>query len=188
MTSTSGTPAATTDLSPSSDTAAYRRALGHVPTSVAVVTAKGTSGPVGMTVGSFTSVSLDPPLITFFVDLSSKTWPALYASDHFGVNILGHDQVDLCRAFSRPSEDRFSGVDWRLSERGIPLLDGAIVILECTRVKVDLIGDHYQVVGRVDSMRLQATDPPLVFLHGKFVNMEHLRNATTQRQVTSDDC
>ena len=167
---------ATADLSPANDSAAYRRALGHVPTSVAVVTAKGLSGPVGMTVGSFTSVSLDPPLITFFVDLSSKTWPGMYASDHFGVNILGHDQVDLCRAFSRSSEDRFSGISWRESQHGIPVLDEAIVTLECTRVKVDIIGDHYQIVGRVDSMRLQATDPPLVFLHGKFVNMDHLRD------------
>lgn len=170
---------------PSADSAAYRKALGHVPTSVSVITAYANSGPVGMTVGSFTSVSLDPPLITFFVDLSSTTWPSLYASDHFAVNVLGHDQVELCRAFSRPSADRFSGVDWRLSESNVPLLEGAILLLECTRVKVDVIGDHYQVVGRVDSMRLQATDPPLVFLHGKFLNMDHLKE--TPELTSSND-
>ncbi|MFF9803100.1 flavin reductase family protein, partial [Streptomyces rochei] len=83
LTAQQGTPAA-------DDAADYRHALGHVPTSVAVVTASARSGlPVGMTVGSFTSVSLDPPLIAFFVDRSSKTWPRLYEASRFGVNILG---------------------------------------------------------------------------------------------------
>ncbi|MEH0580380.1 MULTISPECIES: flavin reductase family protein [Streptomyces] len=157
---------ATTD-----DPVDYRRALGHVPTSVAVVTASVRSGPVGMTVGSFTSVSLDPPLITFFVDRSSKTWPRLYEASRFGVNILGHGHSELCKAFSRRSEDRFLDVDWHMSARGLPLLDEAIVTLECTRFKVDLIGDHYQVVGRVESLELRATDPPLIFLRGGFLDL-----------------
>ncbi|WP_409468957.1 flavin reductase family protein [Streptomyces sp. HC307] len=153
------------------DAVDYRRVLGHVPTSVAVVTANARSGPVGMTVGSFTSVSLDPPLVAFFVDRSSRTWPRLYEASHFGVNILGHGHSALCRAFSRRSEDRFLDVEWSVSDRGVPLLDEAIVTLECTRFKVDLIGDHYQVVGRVESMELRATDPPLIFLRGGFVDM-----------------
>ncbi|WP_145766186.1 flavin reductase family protein [Streptomyces brevispora] len=154
------------------DAAAYRRVLGHVPTSVAVVTATGRSGrPVGMTVGSFTSVSLDPPLIAFFVDQASSTWPHLYAADHFGVSILGHAQSELCRAFSRRSQDRFEGVDWHMSGLGVPLLSDAIVTLECTRAKIDLIGDHYQVVGRVEAMELRAPNPPLIFLQGGFVDM-----------------
>ncbi|MCX4642021.1 MULTISPECIES: flavin reductase family protein [unclassified Streptomyces] len=155
------------------DAAVYRRVLGHVPTSVAVVTATGRSGrPVGMTVGSFTSVSLDPPLVAFFVDQASSTWPHLYAADHFGVSILGHAQSELCRAFSRRSEDRFVGVDWHTSDLGVPLLSEAIVTLECSRAKIDLIGDHYQVVGRVESMELRASNPPLIFLQGGFVDMD----------------
>ncbi|MFI5719576.1 flavin reductase family protein [Nocardia sp. NPDC051750] len=161
-------------LTPVGDSAVYRKALGHVPTSVAIVTGAGRPGPVGMTVGSFTSVSLDPPLITFFVGRGSSTWLKLYAGDHFGVNILGHDQGELCRAFSRPVEDRFAGVAWRRSALGVPLLEAAIVNLECTRVRVDVIGDHYQVVGRVESLRLQATDPPLIFLRGGFIDLDHL--------------
>lgn len=153
------------------DATDYRRVLGHVPTSVAIVTANARSGPVGLTVGSFTSVSLDPPLIAFFVDRSSRTWPRLYEVSCFGVNILGYGQSELCRAFSRRSEDRFVGVDWSKSARGVPLLDEAIVSLECTRFKVDLIGDHYQVVGRVESLELRATDPPLIFLRGGFVDL-----------------
>ncbi|MEH0639535.1 MULTISPECIES: flavin reductase family protein [Streptomyces] len=165
LTAQQGSPAAT------DNPVDYRRALGHVPTSVAVVTASARSGPVGMTVGSFTSVSLDPPLIAFFVDRSSKTWPRLYEASHFGVNVLGHGHGELCKAFSRRSEDRFLDVDWHLSARGLPLLDEAIVTMECTRFKVDLIGDHYQVVGRVESLELRATDPPLIFLRGGFLDL-----------------
>ncbi|XVQ09652.1 flavin reductase family protein [Spirillospora sp. CA-255316] len=169
---TSTTVAATLrHLASMTDKSDYRRALGHVPTSVAVVTAHGRSGPAGMTVGSFTSVSLEPPLIAFFVDRSSTTWPRLYEADYFGVNILGYGQSELCKAFSRRGEDRFKGVEWRRSEHGAPLLDDAIVTLECTRFKVDLIGDHYQVVGRVESLELRATDPPLIFLRGGFVDL-----------------
>lgn len=156
---------------PAGDATDYRRVLGHVPTSVAVVTANVRSGPVGMTVGSFTSVSLDPPLVAFFVDRSSKTWPRLYEASHFGINILGNGHSALCQAFSRRAEDRFLDVDWKASARGVPLLDEAIVTLECTRFKVDLIGDHYQVVGQVEAMELRATDPPLIFLRGGFVDM-----------------
>lgn len=158
-------------MGPVSDPADYRKVLGHVPTSVAIVTADGRSGPAGMTVGSFTSVSLDPPLIAFFVDRSSSTWPRLYESDHFGVNVLGQDHADLCKAFSRRSDDRFDGVAWHASALGVPLLEDAIVNLECTRVKVDVIGDHFQVVGRVESLELRATNPPLIFLRGGFVDM-----------------
>jgi 3-hydroxy-9,10-secoandrosta-1,3,5(10)-triene-9,17-dione monooxygenase reductase component len=150
--------------------AAYRRVLGHVPTCVAVVTGTTRSGIIGLTVGSFTSVSLDPPLITFFVDRSSRTWPRLYELDHFGVSILGSDQRELCAAFSRRSEDRFVGVDWSMSDRGIPLLDDAVVRLECSRFKIDLLGDHYQVVGRVESLELGIPDLPLIFLRGGFLD------------------
>ncbi|MCR3721993.1 MULTISPECIES: flavin reductase family protein [Prauserella salsuginis group] len=154
------------------DTDAYRRALGHVPTSVAVITGRTRSGPVGMTIGSFTSVSLDPPLIAFYVALGSSTWKRLHGSDRFGVNVLGHAQRNLCAAFSRRGVDRFDGVAWQSSEDGPPLLDDAIVTLECSRFKIDPIGDHYQVVCHVDSLELRADDPPLIFLRGGFVAMD----------------
>ncbi|WP_327099027.1 flavin reductase family protein [Nocardia vinacea] len=159
------------DTEPAAAPIDYRRALGHVPTSVAVVTAATRSGPVGMTIGSFTSVSLDPPLIAFFIDRSSRSWPRLYGASRFGVNILGHNQSEVCRTFSRPSDDRFHDVGWSESVNGVPLLDEAIVALECTRFKVDLIGDHYQVVGRVETLELRASEPPLIFLRGGFVDL-----------------
>ncbi|MGO4586750.1 flavin reductase family protein [Arthrobacter sp. 2RAF6] len=106
----------------------------YVPTPVAIVTAMTDEGPVGMTVGSFTSVSLSPTLVTFFVDVSSTTWPRLKAALSFTINILGHDKGDLCRAFSRRGADRFDGVDWSLNENenGNPALADASVSLDCT--------------------------------------------------------
>lgn len=156
---------------PASQSLAYRRLLGKVPTGVAIATANTIAGPVGMTVGTFTSVSLDPPLITFFVDKGSSTWRRMYESDHFGINVLGHDHQDLCAKFSRPAENRFDQVDFHYSQRGAPLLDNAILKLECTRVKVDLLGDHYQIVGLVNNVTEGQDGSPLIFLSGGFVEM-----------------
>lgn len=172
--------AATTSTLPDpgpGDPAEYRRVLGHVPTSVAVLTAAGISAPVGLTIGTLTSVSLDPPLIACFIDRGSRTWLRLFESDHFGVNVLGHNQRELCRAFSRRPEERFTDVAWSRSASGIPLLDDAIVTLECTRVKLDIIGDHYLVIGRVESLDLRSSEPPLIFLRGGFVDMAALQSA-----------
>ena len=149
----------------------YRRILGHVPTSVSVITAMTENGPAGMTVGTFTSVSLDPPLVAFYVDLGSTTWPTLAGADHFGINVLGARAGDLCRAFSRRGADRFVGVDWAPSAAGVPWLADAIVSLECAPHSVDRIGDHLHVVGRVEALTMQGSDEPLIFLRGGFVDM-----------------
>lgn len=152
------------------DATQFRHVLGHVPTSVAIVTAMSRGRPVGVTVGSFGSVSLDPPLVNFFIDRSSRTWPQLNESSTFTVNILGADHAHLCRAFSRRGADRFEGVAWELSDVGNPVLEDATVALDCTRYKVDVLGDHVQVVGRVDAMRLRTAGLPLVFYRGDFLH------------------
>lgn len=148
----------------------FRHVLSHVPTSVVVVTAMARGVPVGLTVGSFSSVSLDPPLVNFFIDLKSKTWLRLNEADTFTVNVLGKDHAHLCRAFSRPAADRFEGVDWSPSPTsGNPVLREANVALDCRRYKIEILGDHVQVVGRVRSMQVQAPDLPLVFYRGAFL-------------------
>ncbi|MFK0119837.1 flavin reductase family protein [Streptomyces sp. NPDC090994] len=159
---------APTVLSPH-DTTQFRSVLGHVPTSVAIVTAMSRGGPVGVTVGSFSSVSLDPPLVNFFIDRSSRTWPRLNESSTFTVNVLGAGHGHLCRAFSRRGVDRFDGVAWQPSEAGNPVLEDAMVALDCTRYKIDLLGDHIQVVGRVDAMQIRTAGLPLVFHRGDFL-------------------
>lgn len=155
------------------DSTHLRHILSHVPTSVVVVTAMTRGGaPVGLTVGSFNSVSLDPPLVNFFIDLKSKTWPRLNESSTFTVNVLGNDHAHLCKAFSRPATDRFDGVDWTPSPTsGNPVLRDANVALDCSRYKIEILGDHVQVVGRVRSMQAQAPDLPLVFYRGAFLEL-----------------
>ncbi|MFJ3802558.1 flavin reductase family protein [Streptomyces sp. NPDC090088] len=152
------------------DATQFRHVLGHIPTSVAIVTAMPHGRPVGVTVGSFSSVSLDPPLVNFFIDRSSRTWPRLNESSTFAVNVLGADHAELCRAFSRRGADRFEGVAWKPSDAGNPVLEDATVTLDCSHYKIDTLGDHIQVVGRVDSMRLRTGELPLVFYRGGFVD------------------
>jgi 3-hydroxy-9,10-secoandrosta-1,3,5(10)-triene-9,17-dione monooxygenase reductase component len=149
----------------------YRRVMSHIPTSVSIITAMTDAGPAGMTVGTFTSVSLDPPLVAFYVDQGSTTWPMLAEAEYFGINILRSGCGDVCRAFSRRGQDRFAGVAWKPSDRGVPLLEDAIVTVECSPHRVDRIGDHLQVVGEVEDLIQQGIDEPLIFLRGGFVDM-----------------
>ncbi|MET4538395.1 3-hydroxy-9,10-secoandrosta-1,3,5(10)-triene-9,17-dione monooxygenase reductase component [Arthrobacter bambusae] len=149
----------------------FRVAMSYVPTPVAIVTAMTEEGPVGMTVGSFTSVSLSPTLVTFFVDVSSTTWPKLKTSPTFAINILGHDKGDLCRAFSRRGADRFNGVDWSLNENGNPTLADASVSLECIPYSTLILGDHVQVVGEVRGFQVLDEGMPLVFFKGSFLDL-----------------
>lgn len=149
----------------------FRSAMKYVPTPVAIVTATTEEGPIGMTVGSFTSVSLVPSLVTFFVDVSSTTWPRLKASPTFVINILGHDKGDLCRSFSRRGADRFAGVNWAINQNGDPLLEAASVSLECTHYSTLVLGDHVQVVGEVHGFQVHDQGMPLVFFNGSFLDL-----------------
>lgn len=147
----------------------FRQILGHYPTGVCVVTTVEADGRgAGMVVGSFTSVSLSPPLVAFFPDKSSTSWPRIEATRRFCVNILADDQEDLCRTFSRPSEDRFAGVSHRLSDHGSPILDGALAWIDCTLHAVHEAGDHYIVLGEVHALDTQRDGRPLLFFKGSY--------------------
>lgn len=159
------------DTAPAVDPQEFRGAMKYVPTPVAIVTAMTEDGPVGMTVGSFTSVSLSPTLVTFFVDVSSTTWPRLKASPGFTINILGHDKGDLCRAFSRRGADRFDGVDWSLNKNGNPALAAASVSLDCIPYSTLVLGDHIQQVGEVRGVQVHDEGMPLVFFNGSFLDL-----------------
>lgn len=147
----------------------FRRTLGRFPTGVTVVTSTDTSGrPVGMACNSFTSVSIDPPLVLICAGRASTTWPVIRATGRFCVNILGSGQEWLCRRFGERDVDRFAGVQWCASESG-PELDGALAHLGCTVVSEHDGGDHVVIIARVDS--LAASDhvtAPLVFHRGHY--------------------
>ncbi|MGA0878555.1 MAG: flavin reductase family protein [Ilumatobacteraceae bacterium] len=163
------------------DSRQFRDVLGHFPTGVTVVTGiDGRGRPQGITIGSFVSVSLDPPLVGFLPGKNSRSWPAMAESERFCVNILGADQADLCWRFAKepPEGDdgavagKFDGVAWTAAASGAPVLEGVIGWIDCTVESVHDIGDHYFVVGRVTDLghRAEVSDA-MVFFRGKVASV-----------------
>ncbi|EZP71921.1 Monooxygenase [Sphingomonas paucimobilis] len=151
------------------DSGTFRRVLGHYPTGVCVVTALEPGGaPVGMVVGSFTSVSLDPPLVAFFPAKTSTSWPQIEQAGRFCVNVLGSDQRPLCQQLSAKDGDKFAGVTHRASANGSPILDGVVAWIDCTLEAVHEAGDHYIVVGRVMALEVERPGRPLLFFQGGY--------------------
>ena len=154
------------------DGARFREVLGSYPTGVAIVTGLDEDGrPAGMVIGSFTSVSLDPPLIGYLPMKTSRTFARLRASSTFCVNILAADQETLCQHFASPAEEKFAGLAWHASPAGNPILDGVVAWIECDYADVTEVGDHYIVLGGVLAMRLERDTAPLLFFqrgYGRF--------------------
>ncbi len=150
----------------------FRRVLGHFPTGVAVVSAVDDAGPVGMAVGSFSSVSLDPPLVMFCPARTSSTWQRIRNSGSFCVNILGHHQLDLCGVFAGQDLDKYAGIEWRSASTGSPVIDGAIAWIDCEIHAVYDGGDHDIVVGLVRELDVDADHGPLLFFKGGYGRYE----------------
>ncbi len=154
---------------PHVDAATYRHILGHYPTGVCVVTARSVDGETsGMVVGSFTSVSLNPPLVAFFPDRSSTSWPKIARVGRFCVNILTSTQGDLCRRFAAKGDDKFTAVSHRLSTGGSPVLDDVVAWIDCTVHAVHEAGDHLIVLGRVLEFDVSLGDAPMLFFRGQY--------------------
>jgi 3-hydroxy-9,10-secoandrosta-1,3,5(10)-triene-9,17-dione monooxygenase reductase component len=146
------------------DSARFRTVLGHFPTGVTVITAAGADGPVGFTIGSFVSVSLDPPLVGFLPQKTSQTWAPMELAGSFCVNVLSAEQGELCWRFAKERDDKFSGVGWRPAPVSkAPLLDGALAWIDCTIEAVSDAGDHIFVLGRVHGLDAGDGDPQLFF-------------------------
>lgn len=151
------------------DSRQFRDVLGHYPTGVALVTALTAEGvPIGMIVGSFTSVSLDPPLVAYLPTISSRTFAVLRESPVFCINVLSSEQEALCRRFAAPGDDKWRDVDWTLSPGGAPVIDGSVAWIECTPESVTEAGDHYVVFGRVRDLAVRNPVTPLLFFQGGY--------------------
>jgi flavin reductase (DIM6/NTAB) family NADH-FMN oxidoreductase RutF len=150
------------------DAAKFRQVLGHFPTGVTVVTAAPDTGPVGMAVGSFCSVSLDPPLVGFFPARTSSSFPGIEAAGSFCVNILAADQEDVCRRFASKDDDKFVGLGWKPASSGSPLLDGVLAWIDCDIDSVTAAGDHVCVLGAVRYLEVVHDGSPLVFFRGGY--------------------
>lgn len=149
------------------DARALRHALGSFATGVAVVTALGPDGPHGLTVNSFASVSLDPPLALWSLDRRSHSLRAFETAPSFAVHVLGRHQAALARLFARPGADRFAGMTLGVGLDGVPLLPDSVATFECVRVAAHDGGDHVVFVGRIARYRSDER-PPLVFSRGRF--------------------
>ncbi|QOV96147.1 flavin reductase family protein [Novosphingobium sp. ES2-1] len=149
--------------------ASFRKVLGHYPTGVCAITAMSLDGaPAAMIVGSFTSVSLDPPLVGFFPDKQSGSWGALSLCDGFCVNVLGASQEDICRKLASKDPRKFEGIAHSTSPRGAPLIDGALVWIDCSTHSVSDAGDHLLVLGAVESFGVAGEGDPLLFHKGSY--------------------
>ncbi|HET7380380.1 MAG TPA: flavin reductase family protein [Gaiellales bacterium] len=153
---------------PARDARTFRDALGRLATGVAFVTAAPHGEPAGLIVNSLTSVSLEPPLISFCPSRSSLTWSRMRRAKRFGVNILGQQHERFAKRATPASADRFAGLDWELGHGGVPLLTDALATLECEIVAEHPTGDHWIVVGRVDDVRTSPIKDPLVFFASAF--------------------
>ncbi|EIZ80152.1 flavin reductase-like, FMN-binding protein [Novosphingobium sp. Rr 2-17] len=150
------------------DPAAFRKVLGSYPTGVCIITALVDGKPAGLVVGSFTSVSLDPPLVGFFPDKSSTSWPLVEKAGHFAVNIMGADQQPVCRAVSAKGEAKFLGVDYVISDHNLPIIANSLAVIECRLYSVTEAGDHWFVLGEVLRMETVREDDPMLFHRGRY--------------------
>lgn len=151
------------------DSGSLRQVLRYIPTSLAVVATMDGPQPLGCTVGSFVTVSLEPPLVAYFAMRSSKTLRAIRRQRTFSVNILAEDQADLADLFARPSVSRFRDVPWWRLASGRPRLGDALVVVDCDLERTRTIGDHTMVLGRVTGATVRRPGvEPLVFAQGRF--------------------
>ena len=150
----------------------FRRVLGHFPTGVVVVTAVVEGVPVGLSVNSFTAVSLDPPLVAFCPARRSATWAGVRATGSFCANILAQDQEELSRLFAAPGVDRFQGLGWVAAPSGAPQLQGTLGWIDCAIDAIHPGGDHEICVGRVQALEVQREVGPLVFYRSGYGRFE----------------
>ena len=154
------------------DAALFRRVCGRFPTGVTVISVLDSENrPHGMTVSSFTSISLKPPLVMVCIDLRSTVLDHFRTSTHFVVNVLAHDQEHHSRRFSTPSETRFHGVEWRGAESGAPLIEGALAHLECSTSRWFEEGDHVVLIGKVERAGYRE-GKPLVFFGSSYAALQ----------------
>jgi len=166
------------------DAQKFRQVLGHFPTGVAVVTGIDEDGqPAGMAVGSFTSVSLDPPLVAFMPDKGSTSWPRFRDSGSFCVNILGAEQESVCRAFAMKGGDKFAELSWRPASSGSPILDGVLAWIDCDLDVVHEAGDHFIVIGLVRELDIGTPALPLVFFQGGYGRFSSLSLAAWESDL-----
>ena len=151
-----------------------RSALGAFATGVTIVTTRSRDGKLhGMTANSFTSVSLNPPLVLWSSSLYAQSLPAFQEGTHFLVNILAYDQIELSNKFARTHDNKFTEIDHMIPECGAPVLIGAAAHFECRNEYRHYGGDHIIFIGHVERYA-HTSKPTLLFCRGKYMRGEPL--------------
>ncbi|EON23789.1 flavin reductase domain-containing protein [Nocardioides sp. CF8] len=147
----------------------FRDVLGRYASGVTVVTTVSDGVPVGMTCQSFTSVSLDPPLVAFLPTRQSRAFASIQRAGTFCVNFLASDQEQVSNQFASSGDDKFAGVSWTPSkDTGSPLLAGIVGHVDCTVHAVHEAGDHYLVIGKVVDLAAGDAEDPLLYYRGGY--------------------
>jgi len=146
----------------------YRQVMGRYPTGVTLVTGMDGEAPQAVVIGSFTSVSVDPPLVGFFTGHQARSWNRMRPSGAFCVNVFADDQADLCGRFFMKDTDPWEGVEWELTATGSPRLLACVASIDCKIHEVIEAGDHLLVLGHVEEVALGREASPMVFLGGSY--------------------
>jgi flavin reductase (DIM6/NTAB) family NADH-FMN oxidoreductase RutF len=147
--------------------AEMRRVLGQFATGVTIVTGSDAGEPVGFACQSFTSVSLEPPLVLFCPAQTSRSWPRIRRGGVFSVNVLADDQLEVCTAFATSGGDKFEGLPWHETPWG-PCIDDVLATVHCDIEAVHPAGDHDVVIGHVRRLVTHREAAPLLFFRGQF--------------------
>jgi flavin reductase (DIM6/NTAB) family NADH-FMN oxidoreductase RutF/DNA-binding MarR family transcriptional regulator len=179
-----GTLAGVEALSPF-DERAFRQCLGEFATGVTVITAQVGDQRVGVTANSFTSLSLDPPLVLWSISKQSRSFAAFEAATHFVINVLAVDQIGVSQRFSSLSTDKFTGIPWSMGRTGAPVLDGVVAAIECRRYASYEGGDHLIIVGQVEHFA-RFEGKALLFLQGRYGIVEDHPGTKTASEPSRD--
>jgi flavin reductase (DIM6/NTAB) family NADH-FMN oxidoreductase RutF len=159
------------------DRALFRQAAGSFASGVTVITTGGEGNFHGMTASAFTSLSLEPTLVLVCIDKKAETLPVLQAAGRFVINILAADQEHLSRTFASkdsPQAHGLAGIDYRLGDLGVPVLNGALAFFECNLYQEVDGGDHVVIMGEVESAGIGDIEDPLLYFRGRYRTAKEL--------------
>ncbi|QGQ44830.1 flavin reductase family protein [Metabacillus sediminilitoris] len=140
----------------------FKEVMGNYPTGVTILTTTDIEGtPLGLTVNSFASVSLDPLMILWSIDHRVSTIQSFIEGGKFAVHILAGEQQELCKTFASKNVDRFSNCTWQLSDNQLPIIEGAFAVMECKTFKTVEAGDHTILIGEVINIQKEDKEPML---------------------------
>ncbi|MEH7125122.1 flavin reductase family protein [Bacillus sp. JJ1773] len=142
----------------------FKQIMGSYPTGVTIVTTTNENGmPVGLTVNSFASVSLDPPMLLWSIDHGVSSLKEFTEGGKFAVHVLAAEQRELCKVFASKHEDRFSTCEWSLSENGLPIIENVVGVFECKTFKAIEAGDHTVLIGEVMDIKVEKEKDPMLY-------------------------